>query len=177
MKVHQIFPIRMVYSFINTKTVKEIPFQTTSKMLYQLDVALWIQIYTPWPHQTSACSLNPQGLATPSLTSLLQTPTQLPKAVTTSVKLPGRINPCLHLSALCSTSIIQQNRLHYNHQFFLEIKVPKGSGSFILIVYQYLSLHLYTQTKPLLNARNSQRHKYRSSVLQHNLEMCLCEYT
>lgn len=45
MKAHLIFAIRMVYSFINTKTVKKVPFQIINKMLHQPNDALWIQIY------------------------------------------------------------------------------------------------------------------------------------
>lgn len=46
MKAHLTFAIRMVYYFINIKKVKGVPFQTTSKMLPQLNFALWIQFYT-----------------------------------------------------------------------------------------------------------------------------------
>lgn len=150
MKAHPTFAIWMVYYFISVKKVKEVPFQTTSKILPRLNFALWIQIYTleisyttcsqsgsdllfwsylltfalctltPWPHQTSACSL------------LLIFQNQSPLLV----KLPGRINARWCLSQHCvPTSIIEWNRLYYNHWLSPEIKVPKGRGSFIFRVW------------------------------------------
>ena len=56
--------------------------------------------HIPWPHQTSACPLNPPGLGSPSPTSPRHTPTHLPKPVTTSVKLQGRVNLCTSHSAV-----------------------------------------------------------------------------
>lgn len=85
MKAHLIFAMRMVYSFINTKTLKEVPFHTPSKMLLHqfnmFTVWLWIIFQSHllslpcWSYTlatpTSACSLNPPGLESFTYCTLL----------------------------------------------------------------------------------------------------------
>lgn len=112
MKAHLIFAMRMVYSFINTKTLKEVPFHTPSKMLLHqfnmFTVWLWIifqshllshlisYLLVIYPGHTNFCLLSKP--TRPRVLHLLHTPTHLPKPVTTSMMLQGRINPCMRLS-------------------------------------------------------------------------------
>ena len=49
MKAHLIFAVKMVYSFINTTTVKEVPFQTSSKTLRCMLTLSCVRLFlTPW---------------------------------------------------------------------------------------------------------------------------------
>ena len=83
------------------------------RMIFQSHLLRLPVGHTPWPHQTSACSLNPPDLESPSPTSPRHTPTHLLRPVTTSVKLQGRVDFCLHLSQhYVSTSLTWWNRLY-----------------------------------------------------------------